>query len=124
MAGKVDQYIDAVALDHRRAIGIGQADDAAPMIRGALQAFGDVVDIGAVSVAEDFETCMIMRFEHAGEQETDGMLLEVAGDIADAQAAPGRTLVREACPGCAASEFVAESARRGEEFGARKPIRI
>ena len=89
------------------------------MVGGGSQASSHFVRIGLVGVAEDLHGATVMCFQNAGEQEADGMVTEIAGEIADAQAS-GRRSVVEMFPGRRrVVEMGAEAARRGKQLRIR-----
>jgi hypothetical protein len=69
MAGKVDQDIDPSGADLRVELVVGELRNAAPMIGGAPEAFGDIVFEVRAGIAGDLETPLVVMKEDRLEEQ-------------------------------------------------------
>ena len=84
---EVDQNIDAEAADRLGGFGVGEGQDVDVIVHRVEHALvHGVVAAGSGRVAEgeDLEAVAVMRLQHAGEQRHGRVIVEIAGDIADA----------------------------------------
>ncbi len=90
VAVDVDKDIDAIFRDHGGRIVITDAANVAPLVAIGLDAGLDrIIRLDAGVVSEHLEVLAIVLLEEVDHQIADGVMAQVRGDIADAQAAAG-----------------------------------
>ena len=106
---------------------IGPTDGATPVVRTALQALGHPIDSSRVGETEYLELLMIMGLEDRLDKTGYRMLVQVGGNVTDAQAALRRRVVvmprnhrsqagvgeRGSVPSCPATVFHKQLVRSG-----------
>ncbi len=99
VAGEIDEDVDAIFADEVGRAVVGEGRDVAPVIGVLLQARGDVVAAEDVGVAEAFDLLWVVIREKGFEEEADGVVVEIGGEVADAEGAVGGGVVgvREDC---------------------------
>ena len=91
MAVDVDQHVDAVRRDPRRGLIVAHAADVDSNARPRLDAVVKLaVGIRAAIIGEHLDLRLVMQFEQLGHQIADGVIAQVGGNIADAQAPAGQ----------------------------------
>src|ERR1043165_6356954 len=93
MAGEVDQDVDLIFSNASVQLSVAQADSTDPMICVALEARGEGIRNFNVGVTENLKQPAVVGGKNGLEEERDGMIAEIGGDIADAQRALGRAIV-------------------------------
>ena len=91
--GEIDENVDPVLADHLGEPLVRQAHVRPPYVGGSPATLGDRVGNVLRGVAEDLEMPMIVRFQQRQQKSPDGVQAEIGRDVADAQAAVGRTVV-------------------------------
>ena len=74
-------------------VGVFEGGDVAPVVGVGFEAVGDGVGELVGGVAEDFELGGVVKREEVFDEEGDGVLAEVGGEVADAEAARGGAVV-------------------------------
>src|SRR5207249_814315 len=87
VAGEVDQDIDGVACDHPLQPAVVESGGASPNGGAGAHARGPLIG-RAGRVAEDFYLLWVVGLQYGREEISDRVRPQIAGDVADAQAAP------------------------------------
>ena len=106
VAGEVDEQVDAVLADPGGDSVVGLAPGIAPLVGEAAQPLAGRVGRLDVGVAEDLDGLAVVGAQQRLDEEGDGVLAEVGGDVAHAQ--PPRRVAIAAVVG---------PARRGQVIG-------
>ena len=100
VAGEIDEDVDLVDADLLRDLRVFQQRDVAPVVGVVglvgvlLEALGHRITEEVGAVAENFELLRVVPGEEVFDEEGHGVLAEVGGDVADAQAARGGAVIR------------------------------
>ena len=86
MAGEVDKDVDPVGADLGGDRIVTHAHGRAPVVGQSLEPLGDRVGVAHLGVAEELDLGPVVGGEPGADEEAGGVVAEVGGDVADAQA--------------------------------------
>ena len=90
---QIDQNVDAVFAHAMGEGPIAHARHVVPQVAVAAQTCRDAVRLSATGIHVDREASAIVLFEKGKQEPRDGVIVQVGGDVRDAQAPVGRAVV-------------------------------
>ena len=100
IALEVDQNVDPVRMDGARGLDIGEGPDVAEGVEGLFEplAHGPAI-VRAIGIGAHVEAGAVMRLQRLDEQQGGGVVLKIAGEIAEADFCPRAAIEAEIEPG-------------------------